>query len=1140
MVSVSEGTKTSATGNKTINEHYGWAAGVSTFLSGKVLSPKTGDSWAEGTSCESVIIECKVTGDPGELKNYAEITEMSTEDGNQIINGVDSTNSPKEYDSNPINYNNGAVKNEDDTDYEIINVQGQFDLSLKKYVKTLNGQEVTPSRESYSKETKTNSTVAVKEGDVVIFTIKPHNDGTQDGYVTEIKDYIPKGLAFLPTYKFESNSSSSWQIIGDATTKKIGNLSINVNNSLTAGNFTFSDTETNRTLQNVDIVEGPVTIKTESLKDSLIQAGRDGGTVQVACLVTSTADLTESTIKNIAEISGHKDKTGNTNVTDSDSTPGNYPTSEDDDDYDVLSPENPEYDLALKKFVSSVNNDTTKGRTISYDASALAAGTSTNANYTLSKTPVQVQTGDTVTFTIRVYNEGTAKAKVTEITDTIPDGLKLKSGTTNNSKWTMYDQTGEVTTNPANAKTIKTTALANEEINGISGTTLSYKDIQVDFEVTGTTGTITNFAKITGDNGNDRDDPTDREDRDHVTPENPVPDLALKKFVSGVNGKEREVGRSQIAPTYDTTALAAGTSTNATYTLSKDPVQVKEGDTVTFTIRVYNEGSVDARSIEITDTIPDGLEFIKNSDNNVEYGWTMYDSTGTTTTDVTKAKTLKTTISSTINAFDGGSTLSCADVKVDFKVTSKENKSITNIAKITGGNNDDRDSTDIEDQDSVIPVVYDLALQKYVTKVNDDEISGREPKVSKTDDGELEYTTVTTPVTVFNGDKVEYTIRVYNEGNQDTYAKEVIDDIPDGVKFLPDNKTNKDYGWKMYKEAGKNDSNKTTINGKEYVETDDPDEADLVLTNYLEKDEDEENLIKGFKPHLPVPSYSFSTDSADTNAENAGKTFYNPDYRDIKLVFEVVETNVTTKDRTITNTATATKLTDKDGKEVEDEEPEDNTDKEFIALKYFDLSLKKFVSKVIVTEDGTTKETETGYTGNENPEPMVKVEINRKKLNSTEVKYVYTLKVTNEGEIPGFATEITDRIPEGMAFYAEDNKNYGWVIKEDGIVTTDYLIKEIIEPGESKEIQITLRWENSESNLGQKVNVAEITGDYNEYGAKDIDSTPGNNKDGEDDQDNAIAMLSIKTGSAPMYIGIVIAVISMIGIGGFLIKKYVL
>ncbi|MGN1330771.1 MAG: hypothetical protein ACI4VN_05510, partial [Clostridia bacterium] len=258
--------------------------------------------------------------------------------------------------------------------------------------------------------------------------------------------------------------------------------------------------------------------------------------------------------------------------------------------------------------------------------------------------------------------------------------------------------------------------------------------------------------------------------------------------------------------------------------------------------------------------------------------------------------------------------------------------------------------------------------------------------------------------------------------------------------------------------------------------------------------------------------------------------------------------NVTDGENVIINTAEITLETDEKGKTVNDRDStpdndkgtEDDIDKEYIQIKYFDLSLLKYISKVIVNEDGVITETETGHDGTENPEPAVKVELNRKKLNQTTVTFAYTIKITNEGAIEGYAKEITDRIPDGLAFYEEDNTEYNWKIKEEGIVTTDYLKDTLLKPKESATVEIRLRWTRDENNLGTKINTAEISKDENEYGAPDIDSTPDNNKDGEDDQDTAPVILSIITGSTQTYIALITIITTILCSGIYLIYKYVI
>ena len=81
-------------------------------------------------------------------------------------------------------------------------------------------------------------------------------------------------------------------------------------------------------------------------------------------------------------------------------------------------------------------------------------------------------------------------------------------------------------------------------------------------------------------------------------------------------------------------------------------------------------------------------------------------------------------------------------------------------------------------------------------------------------------------------------------------------------------------------------------------------------------------------------------------------------------------------------------IADKDGKDITDKdstpdewnEGEDDQDVEHVKVEYFDLALLKFVSKVIVIEDGKETISETGYNGHEDPEPVVKVELHKKEI----------------------------------------------------------------------------------------------------------------------------------------------------------------
>ena len=343
------------------------------------------------------------------------------------------------------------------------------------------------------------------------------------------------------------------------------------------------------------------------------------------------------------------------------------------------------------------------------------------------------------------------------------------------------------------------------------------------------------------------------------------------------------------------------------------------------------------------------------------------------------------------------------------------------------------------------------------------------------------------------------------------YASKVKDDVPDGLEFLPDNEINKEYRW-VLSEDGKS-----------------------IETDYLSKEQEQTegaNLIKAFDPELGI---------TDTN----------PDYRDLKIAFRVTEPN--TSDRILVNTAEISDDRDENNDPVDDIDStpdnnnewneEDDLDKEFVKVKYFDLALKKWVSRAIVTnQDGSQNIIETGHTGDEDPEPPAKVDLGRQDINKVTVKFEFQIKITNEGEIAGYATEVTDYIPEGLKFIQEDNPL--WYPREPlngrERVGTTQLADTLLQPGESATISILLTWINDPNNMGLKTNIAEISQDDNDSDTPDIDSTPDNFTDGEDDIDDAPVMLTVALGDTQIYIGLGFIIVAMLTGGIWAIKRYVL
>ena len=637
-------------------------------------------------------------------------------------------------------------------------------------------------------------------------------------------------------------------------------------------------------------------------------------------------------------------------------------------------------------------------------------------------------------------------------------------------------------------------------------------------------------------------------------------DLALRKFITKVDDKEVTSRIPQVTLTDD---FKSGKVTTATYVHPKDPVDVATDNIVEYTIRIFNEGEVDGYATKVMDDIPDGLEYLPENETNKANGWKMYVESDkeaersikynnkiyVPTTDATKADLIITEAlkDQLIKAYkaDTSKELDFKDVKVAFKVVepNSSDRIIINYAQITEHKDKngkttvvDRDSTPNEwiegedDQDiekiKLAEKEFDLALRKFITNVNGKEITSRIPQVTLTDDFKAGKVTTATyehtkePVDVVQDNVVVYTIRVYNEGSADGYATKVMDDIPDGLEYLPTNEVNIANGWKMYVESDKGAEGSIKYNNKIYVPTTDAEKADLIITEALK-----DQLIKGYN----------------------AKTMNELDYKDVKVAFKVIEPN--TSDRIIINYAQITEHKDKNGKTTvvdRDSTPnewiegEDDQDIEKIKLRYFDLALRKWVTEAIVTENGQTQVTPTGHKAEDDPEAIVKVDLKKSKIKNVTVKFRYSIRVTNEGEIAGYAKEVTDYIPQGLKYVAEDNQ--GWTTTENpNIVKTDLLADTLLQPGESAEVTIVLTWINDANNMGVKINTAEISKDYNEYGAKDIDSTPNNKVPGEDDIDDAPVMLSVKTGSAAIgYIAIAVAFFAIIGTGAYTIKRRII
>lgn len=738
----------------------------------------------------------------------------------------------------------------------------------------------------------------------------------------------------------------------------------------------------------------------------------------------------------------------------------------------------------------------------------------------------------------------------------------------------------EIATDGANL--IKAFDKSKGYVNTINDKNPDYREVSVYMKVTASNDEvdkiIRNEAAITGDtdeNGNSVDDRDskpeewkkyeDDEDFDNIKVQSF--DLALRKFIVAVSQDETiedsdylkdSNGAYTRAPKVDTSKLnTVGEDgkliTTATYNHPKTPVEVCKNDIVVYMLRVYNEGSLDGYASEIKDHLPSYLTYV-NGDFNNKYGWKVSEDGRTVSTNYLDNSLIEKATSSE----DGKITLSYKEVPIMCQVTSDAQGKITNIADITKYK--DENKKDITDRDSkennvILPAdkdlpaykddqtgdyipgqeddddfeklfvkQFDLALRKFITNISDKDVTSRIPQVKyDKDNNKITYEHTKDPLDVVTGDIVTYTIRVFNEGEVDGYASKVSDDVPDGLEYLPDNNLNKEYRWVMYDKDGK--------------ETTDVKNAVKLTTDYLSKEQGEARMAANSElkenPAL-LTAFDGTKEISDTN----------PDYADVKIAFKVTEPNGSSK--ILVNSAQITDDTDKNGKDVDDIDStpdkwvdgEDDQDKEYIKLTEFDLALRKWVTQAIVIENGKETVTQTGHKAEDDPEQVVKVELNRKKLNSVTVKFRYSIRVTNEGDIAGYAKQIKDYIPEGLKFDAKDNPD--WKDEGNNIITTRKLENTLLQPGQSAEVEVLLTWKNNKNNLGLKVNTAEISEDYNEKHVHDKDSTPNNKVPGEDDIDDAPVLLSISTGAAKLYIALSCTVLITLAGGIVLIKKFVL
>ncbi len=193
-----------------------------------------------------------------------------------------------------------------------------------------------------------------------------------------------------------------------------------------------------------------------------------------------------------------------------------------------------------------------------------------------------------------------------------------------------------------------------------------------------------------------------------------------------------------------------------------------------------------------------------------------------------------------------------------------------------------------------------------------------------------------------------------------------------------------------------------------------------------------------------------------------------------------------------------------------------NIDLGLILANTFDLKLDKTISKVMVqTSNGTTTE-------NYNNVSLAKADIAAKYLSGATVFVEYTFTISNVGDYAGYAKKIVDYIPDGMMFNSTFEENKNWYTGSDGNLYSEAIANKELKSGDTATLKLILTKQMTEENTGLVNNIAEIYEDYNTYGVSDINSTPKNKAQGENDMSSADISILIRTGETLIYVSVII------------------
>lgn len=510
--------------------------------------------------------------------------------------------------------------------------------------------------------------------------------------------------------------------------------------------------------------------------------------------------------------------------------------------------------------------------------------------------------------------------------------------------------------------------------------------------------------------------------------------------------------------------------------LIAEPKYVKEGETITYHFKITNDGNTVVKKLQIQNEIPSEVIFTKAT--------YTYGENDETTSDVRNGK-----MTIVINQLAPGET---TEVKVMVKaalLSDKKDKQVQNKMTVSASGIESKQTNTVTN------------IIEYHQVTHDKLISGGKDVTEQTNQAKptssTNPSTPTTPTNPSNPTTPEIT-ETYkisgtawidkNKNGKREESEELLGNLKVMLIYKANNEIVKDKNTKEEKIATTNEKGEyqfENLEPNEYLVIFLYDAAKYNITDYQKEGVDE----------------STNSDAINLKITLDGKQIY-------------------------AGVANTIKLTDRNQRDI---------DIGLYLAEKFDLRLDKYIDKITLT----TPTIGTRVTTYQNSK-LEKPEILARNVGKSSIIVEYKIIVTNEGQVPGYATKIVDYLPEDMKFNTELNRD--WYASDNNHTVYNTSLAEIkLNPGESKELTLVLSLNITEKNMGKIIrNQAEIYESYNEQGLEDFDSKPANKIESEDDLSGADILISVVTGKIVTYTVIALVVISLLIVGIVIIKRKVL